>query len=553
MPESVAIRCPRCSVKLKLKDRSKIGRVVTCPNCRRSFVAQVPQPEKAAKRADRRASEHGSPKEAPPLPTAAPGRPQAEKKEESAPAPKTPSKSWRKSAIVLGFSVLITVILIGLLIASLNPGVGDSTPDDVPAAASWVDSGVPAAGDGALGTSGGSAPFAASWTQFRGPNRANISHERGLLKSWPAGGPSLLWLRRDLGDGYSTVSVADGMVFTMGNEYGSEMIWALELETGNVLWSQRNGPIYRNEQGDGPRGTPTFEDGNLYSLGGAGDLSCVNAKTGDPVWQKNILSEFEAINIQWGISESVLIDGERLICTPGGRGATMVALNKHDGGLIWKASVPGDPRAAYASPIAVEVGGVRQYVNFTSHSVVGVRAKDGAFLWEERSSANSTANCSTAIFYNSHIFSASGFGVGGALLRLDPAGDGTKATRVYHTREMMNCHGGMVAIDGHLYGSHESMLTCLELRTGRVAWRNYSVGKGSVTCADGHIYLRSEEGSVALIEATPAEYREKGRFEQPQRSGGAAWPHPVVAEGKLFLRDSDLLLCYDVKAKSADQ
>ena len=402
MPEPIRIRCPQCGVKLKLKDRSKIGRLVACPNCRRSFVVKLPQPEKAAGRVDAHEDEDGSRQKTRPAPAAAPRGRQAKKKEESATAQKPSSGGWRKSAVTLGFSALITVLLIGLLIVFLGPDSGESKPDDVSATASWFDSGALPAGDDRFAPSAGSDPFApsepvaASWTQFRGPNRANISHEQGLLKSWPADGPSLLWLRREIGDGYSTVSVADGTVFTMGNQYGNEMIWALDLATGNPLWSQRNGSLYRNNRGDGPRGTPTFDGGNLYALGGAGDLSCVDATTGRLRWQKNILSEFGATNIQWGISESVLIDGERLICTPGGRGVTMVALDKHKGDVIWKASVPGDPRTAYASPIVVDVGGVRQYVNFTSHSVVGIRASDGAFLWEERSSANSTANCSTS-------------------------------------------------------------------------------------------------------------------------------------------------------------
>jgi outer membrane protein assembly factor BamB len=286
----------------------------------------------------------------------------------------------------------------------------------------------------------------------------------------------------------------------------------------------------------------------LYALGGDGDLACLDTQTGDLVWQQNILEEFNGSNITWGICESVLIDGEKLICTPGGRNATVVALNKTNGRPLWRSQVPGDPQASYASVIIAETGRVRQYVLFTSRATIGVRASDGRFLWSDEAAANGTANCSTPLFHDGHVFSASGYGTGGALLKLIPGRGTVSAQRVYKTNEMKNHHGGMIALDGYLYGSNDpGILTCLELLTGKVAWRDRSVGKGSVTYADGHIYLRSEDGPVALVEATPDGYRERGRFDQPERSGANAWPHPVVAAGRLFLRDQDVLLCYDVR------
>ncbi|HUG94127.1 MAG TPA: PQQ-binding-like beta-propeller repeat protein, partial [Planctomycetaceae bacterium] len=227
-------------------------------------------------------------------------------------------------------------------------------------------------------------------------------------------------------------------------------------------------------------------------------------------------------------------------------GATVVALNKANGRPLWRSQVPGNPQASYASPIVIEAAGVRQYALFTSRATIGVRANDGRFLWSDEAAANGTANCSTPVFHQGHVFSASGYGTGGALLKLTAGRGGVSAERVYKTNEMKNHHGGMVVVDGYLYGSNEAILTCLELLTGNVKWRERSVGKGSVTSADGMIYLRSESGPVALVEATPDGYRENGRFDQPQRSGASAWPHPVVAAGRLFLRDQDLLLCYDV-------
>jgi len=388
-----------------------------------------------------------------------------------------------------------------------------------------------------------------SWSQFRGPLRDNISRETGLLKQWPEDGPQSGWSVSGIGEGYSSVSISDGKVFTMGNIGDDEMVIALDLASGDKLWSTRSGRAYREGQGNGPRGTPTVDADRVYALGANGDLVCLDTATGNRRWHLNILSEFAANNIVWGISESVLIDGERLICTPGGRDATMVALNKMTGKLMWRSQVPSSPQAAYSSAIAIEVGGVRQYVNFTHGGVVGVRASDGAPMWGQRESSNGTANCSSAIFENNSIFTASGYGTGGALFRLTSRGGQTVSEMAYSTREMKNHHGGMVALDGYLYGCDEAVLTCLELRTGKVAWQNRSVGKGSLTMADGRLYVRSEQGPIALVEVNSQQYIEHGRFQQPQRSGRPSWSHPVVAEGKLFLRDMDRLLTYQVQEK----
>ena len=371
-----------------------------------------------------------------------------------------------------------------------------------------------------------------------------------MLSNWPPSGPPLLWTARGLGEGYSTVSVAHGRIYTMGNVGNREVIHALDLKTGQSVWSVPHAAASRLSAGNGPRSTPTIDGNRLYALGGNGDLTCVDVSEGRGLWRKNILQEFQASNITWGISESVLIDGLRLICTPGGRGATFVALNKNTGELIWRSRVPGDHKASYASMIAIEVGGVRQYVGFTSQSLVGVRADDGTPLWGDKSSANGTAICPTPIFFRDHVFSASGYGTGGTLLQLQASRGRVSARSVFSTKDMKNHHGGMVVIDGYLYGSNDpGILTCLDLRSGKVAWQDRSVGKGSIVYADGHIYLRSENGPVALAEATSSGYREKGRFEQPDRSGAHSWPHPVVADGKLFLRDQDILLCYDIRAQ----
>lgn len=389
---------------------------------------------------------------------------------------------------------------------------------------------------------------AGEWNQFRGPSRDNLSQETGLLSAWPDQGPPQAWIARGIGEGYSSVSLSNGRVYTMGNVRDEERVICLDLASGNEIWSVASGPAYREGQGNGPRGTPSVVDGRVYSLGANGDLTCLNAETGQPYWRKNILRDFGASNITWGISESVLIDGDKVICTPGGQRATMVALNRENGNVIWTAAVPTSPRASYSSAIAIEVGGVRQYVNFTHAGVVGIRASDGRVMWGQRESANGTANCSTPVFYNGSVFTSSGYDTGGALFRLQSRSGQTISQVAWSTREMKNHHGGMVVVDGFLYGSSDpGILRCIDLRSNRVVWQNRSVGKGSVSYADGHLYVRSEQGPVALVAATPDGYDEKGRFDQPQRSGRPSWSHPVIADGKLFLRDMDTLLAYDVR------
>lgn len=383
------------------------------------------------------------------------------------------------------------------------------------------------------------------WPQYRGPNRDNISTDKGLLESWPTDGPKLAWQQTGVGEGYSSVAIANGKLFTMGNRGSDEMLLAFDVSGGKPLWSIKTGRAYTGGgQGNGPRGTPTIDKDRVYALGANGDLVCVGEEKGEIVWQKNILEEFGGSNIQWGISESVLIDDDKLICSPGGKQGTIVALNKLTGQPIWRSNVQGAPSAAYSSPIAVDFGGTRQYVNYVHTGVVSVSAKDGAPLWGFRESANGTANCSTPLYSNGSVYTSSGYGEGAASFKLAPGG---KASLAYSNKGLDNHHGGMVLLDGHVYGFGEQALKCIDLRTGKEKWKNRSVGKGSLTYADGHLYLRSERGPVALAVASPDGYDEKGKFEPPTPSGKPSWSHPVVCGGRLFLRDMDTLLVYDVK------
>jgi outer membrane protein assembly factor BamB len=359
-----------------------------------------------------------------------------------------------------------------------------------------------------------------------------------------------LWKAKGLGQGFSTPAVAGGRIFVMGNRDKKEYVLALDENGGPEVWAAEVGPVRANGGGyPGPRCTPTVDGELLYALGLNGDLLCLESATGKLHWRKNLPAEFAGRVGGWGYSESPLVDGDRLVCTPGGAKATLVALDKKTGDTVWQARVPQGDSAHYSSIIIADVGGQRQYIQFLSGGVVGVAAEDGKFLWRYDNPHNSTANCSTPLYHDGCVFAASGYGTGGGLAKLTRQESTTSAEEVYFTTKMQNHHGGMVLVDGYVYGSNEGQLTCLEFKTGKVMWQERRPGKGSIACADGRLYYRNEGGPVTLVEATPTKYIECGRFDQPDRSSHNAWPHPVIANGRLYLRDQDVLLCYDLKPR----
>jgi outer membrane protein assembly factor BamB len=390
------------------------------------------------------------------------------------------------------------------------------------------------------------------WPQWRGIHRDARSEESGLLHDWPKAGPRLVWKAVGLGRGYSSVAVADGKVFTMGDvsePFRGEAIIALAASSGKKLWTTKVGEPWND---GGPRCTPTIDGDLVYALSPHGDLVCVQTADGKVRWRTNLQREFGGHMMSgWGYSESPLVDGDKLICTPGGGRATLVALNKKTGSLIWKCSVPQGDGAAYSSVMAANVNGEPQYIQFLGRGVVGVAAKDGKFLWRYDNPANGTANCSTCIVRDPFVFAASAYGAGGALAKIS---ESDKADVVYSTKSMKNHHGGMVLVDGYLYGANGGngetpALACLDFQTGEVKWEERKAGKGSIAYADGRLYYRNEGGPMLLVEANPHKYVEHGRFNQPDRKGAPAWQHPVIANGKLYLRDQDILLCYDIKKK----
>jgi outer membrane protein assembly factor BamB len=382
----------------------------------------------------------------------------------------------------------------------------------------------------------------ANWPQWRGPNRDGISKETGLLKQWPAEGPPLVWKAAGAGGGYSSFAVANGRLITMGLRGDREFIVAFDVATGKEAWATPHGSAFRNDRGDGPRGTPTIDGDRIYALGGSGDLSALDAKTGKVIWTKNVLKEFGGRNITWGISESPLVVGDKLLVNPGGPGASIVALNKSNGSLIWKSQ---SDRAGYSSAIPVEVNGGTQVVFFTDERTVGLDLKDGRLLWEYAKAANDTANAATPIARGNRVFVSSDYGTGGGVVEIKP--DGT-AQEVWFSKDVRNHHSSSVLVGDHLYGFSSSILMAVKFDTGEVAWRDRSVGKGSLVYADGRLYCFSERGVVGLVEATPTGYVEKGRF-NIQQGSLPTWTHPVVAGGRLYLRDQDTIYAYDVRQK----
>jgi outer membrane protein assembly factor BamB len=388
---------------------------------------------------------------------------------------------------------------------------------------------------------------AEDWPSWRGANRDGRSSEKDLLASWPEGGPRLMWRTTGVGEGYSTPTVVGDRVYCMGNKDGNEFVYCLDAKKqGQLIWASNLGKVRAGGGGyAGPRSSPTVDGNRVYALGLAGDLVAIDDKNGRIVWRKDLVADFAGQPGNWGYAESVLVDGPWVICTPGGPRATVVALNKQNGKTIWT-SAAGE-MAGYSSPVVGEIAGLKQYVQFTAGGVLGVSAKDGSVLWQYDRPANGTANCSTPVIAGDIVLAASGYGNGGGAVRVSRSGAKFAAEELYFTKELKNHHGGVIVVDGFAYGADDpGMLACLELETGKTRWRSREPGKCSITWVDGKLICRSENGPVTLVAATPESYRSLGRFEQPDRSGQNAWPYPVVSGRRLFLRDQDLLLVYDL-------
>lgn len=391
----------------------------------------------------------------------------------------------------------------------------------------------------------------ADWPQWRGPDRTDISKEKGLLAEWPGDGPKVDWIYKEGGLGYAGFAVVGDSLYTMGARGDVEMLIALSAADGKQKWAVPIGALLTNGWGDGPRGTPTIDGDFVYTLSGQGNLICAKTSDGSVVWKAS-MRDLGGRTPNWGYTESPLVDGGKVVVTPGGAKGAVAAFDKASGQLLWQSKEFVEP-AQYASIIAVDHNDKRQYVQLTMSKIVGLDAETGAVLWVT-DFPGKTAVIPTPIFHEGNVYVAAGYGVGCKMINV---GEGNKVSEVYRNDVMVNHHGGVVLVGDHLYGySDKGGWTCQDFKTGKQVWaERRALGKGAVTYADGKLYLLGEsDGQVVLIDASPAGWKEHGRFTlTPQTTNrnpkGKIWTHPVIANGKMYLRDQELIYCFDVKGK----
>lgn len=398
-----------------------------------------------------------------------------------------------------------------------------------------------------FGVDGGQAQTAApaEWFQWRGANRDGLSAETGLLQEWPAGGPPAAWRSTGAGVGYSSFSASRGRLYTLGARDSVEYVMAFDETTGKKLWEVANGRRLQDSRGDGPRSTPTIDGDRLYTFGGSGDLSCLNGETGQRLWTVNVVQQYGGVNPSWGYSESPLVIGDRILVNVGGPRASIVAFDKQSGRALWQNH---SDEAGYSSPMLIRTGSLAQAVFFTGARAMAVDPRDGRLLWAYNRASNRTANVATPVIRDNQVFLSSDYGTGAALLTVRASGNIAAADEVYFTREMRNHHASSVLVGDHLYGFSSSILTAMRFDSGQVAWRDRSVGKGSLAFADQRLYLFSEGGVIGLAEVTPSAYRERGRF-QIETGAQPTWSHPIVANRRLIIRDQDTIYAYDIGRK----
>ncbi len=403
---------------------------------------------------------------------------------------------------------------------------------------------------GGVAASGAGAAESAFWPRFNGPNGDNLSPDTGLLTAWPKEGPKLLWTAKDIGAGFSSVSLAGGRIYTGGDRGEQTVITALDLD-GKIVWQKPNGKAWTADPA-GLRSTPTVDGDRVYDESPLGEIACLSAKDGKSIWRLNILKKFAANNIVWGLSESLWIDGDHVICCPGGPQTAVVALDKKTGEVAWKSPSDGGAAAAYASPVVIEYGGLRIVLTMNAKGLLGVDADTGALLFSYPHATSYNVNALMPIFHDGRIFISSGYGAGAELLTLSV--DGKKATvkQTWQSKDLDNHHGGVILLDGYLYGAAfkggTGAWVCLDWKDGKTIYRAPGVGKGSLTCAEGMLYTYSENGKMGLVRATPKGHEVISQFHIPQGGQGPTWAHPVVCGGRLYLRHGNFLYAYDVKS-----
>ena len=390
------------------------------------------------------------------------------------------------------------------------------------------------------------------WPCFHGSDRTNKSAETGMIKEWPKDGPELLWTASGLGEGYSSVSISGGLIYTAGMANNQTYVFSFDLK-GNPVWKKHNGKAWSTTMSHassytGSRSTPTYNDGVIYHLGESGRLAAFDSKTGEEFWHRELIQEFDAENPEYGYSESVFIDGDNLYTRPAGKKGFQICLNKHNGELIWaNTEIPG--LEGYTSPVLKEFGGYRQIIGSSSNCYYGVDTRTGKLLWKVDFENQRGLNVTDAIVYNEYVFISSGYGKGSLLVKLKVSGKEIIPETVWQSDLMDNHHGGVIFHDGYLYGSGSNSKNwfCLDFLTGKLVWKTQ--GKGSVTYADGMLYMLDERGTMKLVRATPEKYDLAGEYKVPKGGEGMYWAHPVVYGGRLYIRHADKLYAYDISGK----
>jgi outer membrane protein assembly factor BamB len=402
---------------------------------------------------------------------------------------------------------------------------------------------------------------ATQWLQWRGPDRAGKSPDTGLLKDWSAQKPKLLWTAEGLGEGYASVSSADDRIYTTGNQPDGQAVVCISAGDGRVIWKKNFTSDVPKHGHDGSRCTPSIDGSRLFAIASSGKIACLMAEDGREIWSRDFVKEWGGRMPNWGFSESPLVDGDWVLCTPGGPDAMIVALDKLTGKEVWRSKVPnlgraGREEAGYSSIVISNACGVKQYVQLVGSGLIGVRATDGQFLWGYNAIANRTANIPTPIVDGDSIFCSTGYNTGAALVKLTKSGDEIRCDEQYFVSgdKLQNHHGQMILKDGYVYFGNKhrnGFPVCVEMESGKIAWggdqRGAGSGSAAITYADGHLVFRYESGEVALIEATPSAYRLKGAFRPDYISRKPCWAHPVITGGRMYLRDQDKLMCYDVR------
>lgn len=423
-----------------------------------------------------------------------------------------------------------------------EPAAGATAVKPAPTAAGGTSAShsVTPTADGAAGS--------ATWARFHGPRGDNISDDSGLLSAWPEDGPELVWKAEGIGNGFASVTIADGRIFTAGNVEDQLLVSALDMD-GKILWQTPNGPAWKKNY-PGARGTPTVDGDRVYHLGASGDLACLKAADGTLLWSTNILEKFGSQPPEWGLAESVLIDGDRVICMPGGPQTCIVALDKMTGETVWQSESADGDGPSYGTPQLVEWEGMRIILNMTAKALVGVDADSGKLLFRYPHETAYDVNASMPIFHDGKVFISTGYGSGSELIGLKKEGDSIAAEQLWENKDLDNHHGGVILYQGSLYGSnYRGKWICLDWNTGETKYSENGIGKGAATLAEGMLYTYSERKKVGLVPAVPTAHDPVSSFTIPSQEREQSWAHPVVVDGRLYLRHGNLLFAYDVRRK----